>query len=287
MRGQFAIAAAIAADAHGRVTRNQLQAAGIDGKRIDLWLKDGRLHRVHRGVFAVGHAGSSPPADYLAAVLAAGRGARLSHAAAAHLLSLVRGAPPVPEVTIPTTAHRMRDGIVIHRVRVLDPLDTTTLDGIPIMTVPRVLLDLAPRLSRTRLTRLCHEAWIHHRTAPDEIEACITRNPAKPGAAKLRRALGADVTLSVLEDAFLRLLRTHRLPLPRTNVDHRGDKVDCLWPEHGLTVELLSYRFHASRHAFEQDIARRRRSNHVAYTYGDIVERGAATIRDLRPRLAA
>ena len=109
---------------------------------------------------------------------------------------------------------------------------------------------------------------------------------AQARTSKLRRALGGDVTLSELEDGFLSLLRRNDLPLPRTNIDHRGDKVDCHRPEHDLTVELLSYRFHASRRAFEQDVARRRRSNHLAYTYGDVFERGEATVADLRQRLA-
>ncbi len=109
---------------------------------------------------------------------------------------------------------------------------------------------------------------------------------AWPGAAKLRLALGSDVTLSAFEDGFLTLLGAHRLPAPRTNRDHRGDKVDCHWPGHDLTVELLSYTFHASRRAFEDDVARRRRSNHLAFTYGDVFERGRQTIAELAPRLA-
>jgi hypothetical protein len=152
-------------------------------------------------------------------------------------------------------------------------------------TVPRTLLDLAPRLSAEELARACHEAWVHHRMRPHHVEACIARNPGKPGAAKLRRALGTDAVLSDLEKGFLKLLRRHDLPLPRTNIDHRGDKVDCHWPDLDLTIELVSYRFHATRHAFETDVARRRRSNHVAYTYGDVFERPRQTIADLTPRL--
>ncbi|MEA2138566.1 MAG: hypothetical protein QOG56_1716, partial [Solirubrobacteraceae bacterium] len=72
-----------------------------------------------------------------------------------------------------------------------------------------------------------------------------------------------------------------RLPLPRTNVDRHGDKVDCHWLGHGLTIELLSYRFHASRAAFEQDVARRRRWNHLAYTYGDVFERPQRTAAEV------
>ncbi len=158
--------------------------------------------------------------------------------------------------------------------------------GIPITTVPRTLLDLAPRLPPTELTRACHEAWVRHRTTPADIEACIARNPTKKGIQKLRRALGADVTLSVLEDGFVDLLKRHGIPRPRTNVDREGDKVDCHWPAHDLTVELLGYRFHASRRAFEQDVARRRRSNHIAYTYGDVFERGDATAAEVTALLA-
>jgi hypothetical protein len=134
--------------------------------------------------------------------------------------------------------------------------------------------------------RACHTAWVKHRVGPPQLNACIARNPRKPGGAKLRRAHGADVTLSDLEDEFVALLRSRGLPRPRTNIDHRGDKVDCHWEAEGLTVELVSFRFHATRQGFERDVARRRRSSNVMYSYGDIVERPAATIDDLRPRLA-
>ena len=103
---------------------------------------------------------------------------------------------------------------------------------------------------------------------------------------KLRRALGADATLSDLEDGFLALLRSHGLALPRTNIDRNGDKVDCHWPEIGLTIELLSFRYHGTRAAFEADVGRRRRSDHVAYSYGDVFERGDETLRDLVQRMA-
>ncbi|MGH2917744.1 MAG: type IV toxin-antitoxin system AbiEi family antitoxin domain-containing protein [Solirubrobacteraceae bacterium] len=287
MRSKYATTARIAAGQHGRVARRQLIAAGVDRNTIQRWLKDGRLHRVHKGVYAVGNRARSLRAHYMAAVLAAGDGAVLSHAAAAHLLGILRGRPPAPEVTVPTTAHRRRPGIVIHRVAHLPVLDAVTWHGIRTTDAPRILLDLARRLPLPDLTRACHEAWIHHDTTPRDIDACIARNPTKKGAAKLRRAHGADVTLSHLEDGFLDLLKAHGLPLPRTNIDYKGDKVDCRWPDRDLTVELLSYRYHASRHAFESDVARRRRSNHRAYTYGDVVERGAETAADIRRQLAS
>jgi len=268
------------------VTSEQLRAARVDVHRIRRWVADGRLHREHRGVYAVGHPGRSVLGDYMSAVLAAGSSAVLSHRSAAYLLRLLPGGPPPPEVTISTFAGRTRPGIVLHRVRELHVLDTSQLHAIPVTIVPRTLLDLAPALSPSELTRACHEAWIHHHTSPRQIEACTARNASKPGAHCLRRALGADVTLSVLEDEFLTLLRSHDLPAPRTNVDHRGDRVDCHWPQLGLTVELLSYRFHGSRHAFEQDVARRRRSNHSAFTYGDVSERSEQTIAEVASLIA-
>ncbi|MEA2218647.1 MAG: hypothetical protein QOJ35_1273 [Solirubrobacteraceae bacterium] len=284
MRPEVASAARRAGGQHGRITVEQLLAAGADRDRIKRWVADGRLQREHRGVYAFGHPGSSPLGIYMSAVLASGSDVALSHMPVGHLLKIFRGPPPPPEVTTSAASGRRRPGIRIHR-STLHPLDVATFEGIPVTTLPRMLLDLAPRLTPEQLVRACHEAWVHHGTRPSMVEACIARNPRKPGAAKLRRAFHADVTLSMLEDAFVALLAAHDLPPARTNIDHRGDKVDCHWPDLGVTVELLSYRFHASRHAFEADVARRRRSNHIAYTYGDVVERAMQTVRELAPLL--
>jgi hypothetical protein len=281
MRPLFDIVAEVAAGQQGRVTFQDLLGAGVDRDRIKRWTKSGLLRQVHHGVYAVGHEAPSWHADLMSAVLACGDRASASHGSAGYLSSLIRALPTIPHVTVPTTAGRRRPGIVVHRVKQLHPLDTDTSDGIPCTSVPRTLLDLAASLPPPQLARACHEAWIHHRTTPQDVEACIKRSPRKPGARRLRAAIGADVTLSDLEDEFLALLKRHRLPLPRTNVDRRGDKVDCHWPGRDLTVELLSYRFHGSRHAFEQDVARRRRSNHVAFTYGDVFERAGRTAAEL------
>jgi predicted transcriptional regulator of viral defense system len=119
MRSIFDIVARRAAAQDGRVSCEQLLAEGVDRDRIRRWLADGRLRRVHCGVYAVGHVAPSTDADYIAAVLACGAGAVLSHRAAAYKLVLVRGAPPPSEITVPTTADRGRPGIVIHRVKTL------------------------------------------------------------------------------------------------------------------------------------------------------------------------
>jgi len=279
--------ARIAARQHGRISVSQLHEAGLGKQQIARWVAAGRLYREHMGVYAVGHPGRSVLGVYMSAVLAAGDDAVLSYGAAAHVLRLLPGSAPPPQVTVPTLGGRARPGIVIHRVRALHVLDVADYRGIPMTTVPRTLLDHAPALAPERLTRACHEAWVRHRTALPQIEACLARNPHHPGTRALRDALAADVTLSVLEDAFLALLKRHGLPLPRTNIDHLGDKVDCHWPQFGLTVELMSYRFHATRQAFERDIARRRRSNHIAFSYGDVTERPSQTVAELTALLSA
>lgn len=285
MRPSFDTIAGIAGRQHGRVSHPQLVAAGVDRERIKRWRADGRLHLVHVGVYAVGHTAPSPLGDLMAAVLAGGEGSAVSHGCAGHALRILPQRPARPEITVATTAGRMRAGLVVHRVRALHHADVMRFQGIAMTTVPRILLDVAPRLALVALTRACHEAWIHHRVTPRHVEACIARNPTKKGAAKLRRALGTDVTLSDLEDGFLALLRRYGLPPPRTNIDYAGDKVDCHWERQGVTVELVSYRFHASRRAFEDDIARRRRSQHLAYAWGDVFERGEVTAAELAPLL--
>src|ERR1700710_662568 len=166
MRALFDQAARLAGRQHGRVTWAQLLELGVDRRRIQRWAADGRLRRVYHGVYALGHTAPSTRADYMAAVLAGGPGAVLSHRAAAYLLRLLRGAPPPPEITVPTRAGRHRPGIVIHRVSALDVLDTADYEGIPATIAPRTLLDIAPTTDPTVLTRACHEAWVRHQTTP-------------------------------------------------------------------------------------------------------------------------
>lgn len=281
MGALFHEVARVAARQHGRISHAQLLDVGVDRDRIKRWRADGRLRRVYRGVYAVGHAAPSPHGDLMAAVLAGGGGAVVSHGSAAHALGLVRFRPRLPEISVPGPGGRRQRRVVVHRGQVLKPGDTTKLERIPMTSVPRVLLDLAPALTPSELCRAAHEGWIRHGTTPAGVKACIARNPTKKGAPKLLRAIGSDVTLSDLEDGFLELLAQHDLPRPRTNIDRGGDKVDCHWAHLGLTIELLSFRFHGTRRAFEDDVARRRRSRHLAYTWGDVFERGAQTAVEL------
>jgi hypothetical protein len=182
----------------------------------------------------------------------------LSGRAAGHLFGAIKGPAPPPEVTAPT--ERRVKGVKTRRSRGLGPGDATTWRGIPVTTLPRTLVDLAAVLDLDDLARACHEAGVRHATTPAQVAAVLARRQKSPGAAKLRRVLRGDapVTLSRLEKRFLALLREAGLALPRTNRPAGGRRVDCRWPELRPTVELDSYRYHHSRHAWEQDRRRER-----------------------------
>lgn len=289
MRPKHGTAARIAAGQHGVITRGQLLAAGFDPAAIRRAVAAGRLHRVHRGVYALGHDGLSTAGRFRAATLAGGAEAFLSHEAAANLLSLVAGPPPAPVLT--TRTNREVGGVRVHRCRRLHRLDTAVLDGIPTTTVPRTLVDLAGHLALEDLAHAVHRAHVHHRTTPEMVLASLARVPNRPGAARLRQALlGDDLLLSRLEAGFVALLRRAGLPLPRTNVRRAEGRVDCHWPERGLTIELDSYRFHATRTQWEADVRRDRRTRdpgRLRLTWGDVFERPAATLAEVAPLLAA
>jgi very-short-patch-repair endonuclease len=280
----------LAASSHGVVTRVELLGAGVTREEIAERVRSGALLREHRGVYRVGHRAPSVEARYLGAVLAAGDDARLSGRAAAHIFGLVKGPPPPPEVTTPHKRHI--DGVTVRRTR-LDARDATTYRGIPTTTVPRTLTDLATDLSLDALARACHEAGVRFKTTPAQVGAVLQRRPRCPGAPKLRKILHGDaaVTLSALERRFLELLQQAPLPLPRTNRPAGSHYVDCRWPAHRLTVELDSYRFHSSRHAWEQDRRRERearaRGDEIRrYTWGDVFEEPDALLAELGALLA-
>jgi very-short-patch-repair endonuclease len=283
--------ARIASTAHGVVTASQLLSAGVTRREIEVRLRKGVLIRVHRGVYRVGHLAPSVEATYLAAVLAAGEGALLCGRAAAHLLGLVKGRAPGPEVIART--QRRIEGVTTHRSRAAgDGRDATIVRTIPVTTVPRTLVDISSELSLDALARACHEAGVRYGATPNSVEAVLAQRPGSPGAKKLRRVIHGDVhvTLSKLEAHFLALLRGENLPLPRTNKPAGTRRVDCRWPEHRLTVELDGYQFHNSRHSWEQDRqrereARARGDDFRRYTYGDVFEHPRPMLAELGERL--
>jgi very-short-patch-repair endonuclease len=280
----------MAGRAHGVVTRAELLAAGVTPDEIASRVRTGFLIAAFRGVYRVGHAAASVEARYLAAVKAAGEGGVLSGLAAAHIFGLVKGAAPPPEVIAPTE-RRIR-GVRSSR-RYLDRRDMTVRRSIPVTTVPRTLVDVSPLLSSDELARAFHEANVRYRITPAQVEEALARAPWAKRRAKLLDVIRGDVhvTLSRLERRFLKLLRDHSLPLPRTNRPAGSHYVDCRWPNHRLTVELDSYRYHNSRYAWEQDRRREREAyargdRFRRYTWGDVTERPAAVLSELRPLLS-
>jgi hypothetical protein len=279
--------ARFAESAHGNVTREQLLAAGISACAIKRRVADGSLIPQYRGVYRVGHCAPSVDASYMAASLACGPGTAIRGRAAGHLLGILRGPAPAPEVVTPT--QRRVDGLRTLRCRRLEGRDVTSVRGIPVTSVPRTLVDLAACLSIHELARACHEAGVKYGTAPRQVEAVLARRYNSPGSGNLRLVMRGDApaTLSRLETAFLRLLREAGIPRPEVNRVAGGRRVDCRWPDRAVMVELDSYRFHNSRHAWEQDrqrerAARARQDKLERYTWADVIERPATTVRDVR-----
>jgi hypothetical protein len=283
--------ARIASGRHGVVTRRELLRAGVTVDEIRRRLRRGALIGAYPGVYRVGHRAPSLEAGYLAAVLACGEGALLVGRAAGCLFGALRGPPPPPEVAAPT--ERRVKGIRTHRSRTLDPRDATIFRAIPVTTLPRTLVDLAAVLDPEDLARAFHEAEVRHHTTPTQVEAVLGRRPKSKGARKLRAVLRGDtqVVLSRLEKRFLVLLGEAGLPAPQANRPAGGHYVDCRWPAQRLTVELDSYRYHHSRHAWEQD---RRRERHARargdeyrrYTWADVFEHPLDMLEELSALLA-
>ncbi len=223
--------------------------------------------------------------------MACGDGALLAARPAAFLWKVVKCSPPAPEVI--ALVKRRVPGVVTHRVRRIDRDDATTCRGIPVTTVPRTLVDLAGVLPEQVLSRACHEAEILHQTTPAHVEAVLARLPTRKGAGTLRRILLGEVrvTLSRLESAFIGLLRKMNLPLPETNRLTGGRRVDCRWPADCLTVELDSYRYHRSRHAWNADRDREREAyargdQFRRYTWADVFDDPTLMLRELRTLLS-
>lgn len=279
----------IARRQHGVVTRAQLLDAGVSDKEIKRRLERKSLLRVHPGVYRVGHKAPSIEARYLAAVLACGEGAVLSGQAAAYLWGLIKGTAPPPEVTAPK--RRNVRGVRTRHAR-RGEIEATTWRGIPITTVPRTLVDLSSLLQLEDLARACHEAGVLHRTTPRQVEQVLTKRPNTPGAKQLRKVMHGEVhvTLSRLERKFVQRLKENALDLPITNKSADGRRVDCRWPQHNLTVELDSYRYHSSRHAWEQDRKREREAHARGddfrrYTHHDVFDDPHPMLAELRDLL--
>jgi very-short-patch-repair endonuclease len=239
---------------HGAVSRRQLLDLGFGADAIKARLQAGRLHPLHRGVYAVGRRRLNQRGDWMAAVLACGEDSALSHRGAAALWGLVGARSPI-DVTS-SQGRPGRKGIRLHRGR-LDAEERTRRDGIPVTTVARTLLDLADAVDEQRLRRTFEEADRLNLLRLAELERVCDRAVGRRGVGICRR-LAASLTAtprtrSPLEQRFVGFCDRHRLPRPVFNTEVLGHEVDALWPGRKLAVELDSWGFHRHRAAFEDD----------------------------------
>ena len=269
--------ARIAAEQHGVVTSNQLRQVGVGKNAITRALREGRLHRIHQGVYAVGHRGLSLHGRFMAAVLACGEGAVLSHTSAAVLWKLLEPIDGPVHVSVPTTSGRKRrSGIHLHRRPSLSPpkaskkpspspsyprqaggrgrrLSTTHRDSIPVTTVARTIEDLETTSLDPRLIRRA-------------------RRQAEIKGYRLE-GIESDRTRSDLESAFLALFASHRIPRPEVNVPLGRWTVDFLWRAQCLVVEADFWSYHRGSVAFEDDHARELDLHAAGYTVRRFTDR--------------
>jgi very-short-patch-repair endonuclease len=245
----------------GVVTREQLMESGLGTRGISDWVRSGRLVRLYRGIYAYGHDRLRIEGRWLAAVMACGPGAVLSHRDAAQLWEIRQSSSSMIDVTVPSQNGRIRRrGIRVHRSGRLAAEEVTTRSGIPVTTVARTLLDLADVLDRQALRRAVTEAEYRNRFDLTSLNAVVEGNPGRRGR-KLSKAVHGRQhrTRSRLEDRFLRLVERYRVEEPQTNVWIEGYEVDFLWTRAGLVVELDGVAAHTTRAALNADRLRDRR----------------------------
>jgi very-short-patch-repair endonuclease len=282
---------------HGVITRTQLLGLGYSSDAIRHRLDTGRLHVVHRGVYAVGRRELAREGEWMAAVLACGPGAALSHGSAASLCQIGSYEGDEIHVVVPAATRHGRRGISVHRRSWMEDHHRTSHNGIPVTTPLVTLVDLASYLNDGDTERAINEADKKELIDPETLRAGLDELPTVPGLAKLRRILDRRtfvLTDSELERRFLPIVRRAGLPGPLTGEKVNGFEVDFYWPELGLVVETDGLRYH--RTPGQQAADRRRDQVHAAagltplrfthaqvrYEPGDVQQVLAAVARRLR-----
>jgi len=280
---------------HGVISRAQLLDLGFDGRAVARFVRIGRLHRLHPGVYAVGHRVLGPNGRRKAATLSV-PGSFLGdrYAGALHALRPYSG---VPELIVHgNRGHRARPGVRVRRVRHLHPADVTVIDAIPVTGVARTLLDCAAVVGGGvgRMITRAEQREVFDLRA---VHAAIDRAPRHRGTKPLLAAIAAlhpesGWTRSDLELAMLTLCAQAGLPGPVCNTMVEGFEVDFLWSGGRLVGEADSWEFHKTRAAFQRDRLRDRALQLAGYrvlrfTYADVEHRPARVVADLRCALRA
>lgn len=256
--------AELAGRQHGVVALRQLIERGANDQWVRRRVGAGRLHRLHRGVYAVGHRKLSRRGRLIAAVLAGGPGSSLAGPAAAELWGLIDYSRTVLDVIVPR--HRRSRGILrFHRSHL--PVDERRArDGIPVTSTPRTLLDVAAVLDRHQVARAMERADARQLYDRLSLPDLLARYPRRPGTPSIRLALSKDHafarTRSGFEEEFLSFLERRGFPRPLVNTQvHCGamqPEVDCLWPHERVVVELDDFSTHGGRQSFAADRQRDR-----------------------------
>jgi very-short-patch-repair endonuclease len=248
---------------HGVITHEQLLEFGFTPRATNHRIRTGRLRPIHRGVYAVGRPDLTRKGEWMAAVLACGRGAVLSHASAAALWGIWTDRGEEIEVTVNRPRAPRRPGIRVHRRST--PFTAAVHDGIAVTPIVETIVDIAPRCRGRQLERAVNEADALELIDPDALRAAIEHMQGTPGVPSLRKLLDPltfVLTDSDVERLFLPIARSAGLPKPLTRIYVNGYKVDFYWPELGLVVEADSLRYH--RTAAQQARDRLRDQAHMA-----------------------
>jgi hypothetical protein len=236
------------------VTRAQLLSAGLASSSIAWRVKKGWLYPAFSGVYTVGAPPINPLEFAMAAVLACGPRAALSHGSALTLWGIWKRWDQPLEVTI--AADRRPKGVRVHRVRTLDRREVTRHNGVPVTTLARTLLDMAKRMPPKSLTRAINDGRLNGHLHPAALLDVIERHPGHRGRGALEAVIGRLTerpTRSSFEDTFPAFCERYGLPAPQMNAIVCGYEVDALFEQERVIVELDGWAFHSSRASFEDD----------------------------------
>lgn len=250
---------------HGAIARRQLMELGLGPRRIERRIASGRLHPLWRGVYAVGRPLLGRRGRWMAAVLACGPDAVLSHSSAAALWGIGPEQGDMIEVSVPATRRSRLRGIRAHRRTEAVLGDVAVHDGIPLTSPVRTLIDQATRLRPMQLERAVNEADKLDRVRADVLHASLDDYRSQPGVAPLRKLLDPltfRLSDSELEQLMRPLARTVGLPIPETKTWVNGYEVDFFWPKLGIVVETDGLKYH--RTASQQKRGLERDQAHLA-----------------------